>query len=386
MQAAVVTAAARSSRALSAPKRVAVFLPGLFGSTLRNQTGAGTTDIWTRNFCQLNDALVRGYNLLLSPATATDVLDEAVVQIFGKQVPARRYYRALRAMLESHTDFKQPGQLLTFSYDWRKPLPLLLDLLRQKLTHQFGVTYDTNRRARKQSEHQFFLIGHSLGAVVLTVAAYQGVIHPDNVGNLILIAPPLKGSAAAFRALFDGFPLPVVSDVKNAFCFSWAKNRKIAEENLHGTLRQLPTGYQLMPPDSELFVRLGPAPAPFVSPLRSGLFSGVLAQQASAVHLDIAQSVSQMPLAPERVHLLYGNGVPTDQQYQVRQIKNRAGQDDYEMAAVLPQADGDGTVTTLSALYGGQMKPKSKQYAFTVAEHPTICEQKEVLEVIGTLL
>ena len=56
------------------------------------------------------------------------------------------------------------------------------------------------------------------------------------------------------------------------------------------------------------------------------------------------------------------------------------------MVAVLPQADGDGTVTTLSALYGGQMQPKSKQYAFTVAEHGTICEQKEVLRVIGTLL
>jgi pimeloyl-ACP methyl ester carboxylesterase len=386
MREAVPAVAGRSSRALPVPKRVAVFLPGLFGSTLRNRTGAGATDIWSRNFCQLNDALVNNYNLLLSPATETGVLDKAVVQIFGRPVYSRSYHQALLAMLESHDDFRQRGQLLIFSYDWRRSLPLLLNVLRKELSNQFGMSYDSNGRARKQTEHEFYLIGHSLGAVLLMVAVSSGAIHPDNIGNLILIAPPLKGSATAFRALFDGFPLPVVSDVKNAFCFSWSKNRKIAEENLHNTLRQLPAGYLLMPPSSELFVRVGPAPAPFVSPLKSGVFRGKLTKHARAMHRDIAKSVSKIPLPQVRVHVLHGTGVPTDQKYQVRQTVNRAGQNDYEMAVVLPQADGDGTVTTLSALYNGQMQPKSKQYAFTVAEHGTICEQKAVLNVIRTLL
>jgi hypothetical protein len=386
MRGLVAAVAERSSRAQPAPKRIGVFLPGLFGSTLRNQTGAGATDIWSRDFCQLHDTLVTDFNLLLSNATESGILDAAIVQIFGHSIYSRSYYQSLLAILESHQEFKRQGQLLTFSYDWRMSLPRVLELFRRRLTNRFGVTYDSSGRAEKQTEHEFFLIGHSLGAVVLAMAVSSGAVHPDNVGNLILIAPPLKGSAAAFRALFDGFPLPVVSDFKDAICFSWSKNKKIAEENLHSALRQVPTGYQLMPPSSELFIRFGSNPAPFVNPLNMGVFSQALAQQASAIHLEIAKSVSQIPLSQERVHVLYGTGVSTDHQYQVRTTVNRAGQNDCEMVAVLSQVDGDGTVPTLSALYDGQMQSRSKCYAFTLAEHATICEQKDVLKVIRTLL
>jgi hypothetical protein len=83
LQGVAAAATVRPAPAWQAPKKVAVFSPGLFGSTPRNQTGTGTTNIWTRDICQLHDALLKRYNRMLFRATRIDVLEEGVLAFLG---------------------------------------------------------------------------------------------------------------------------------------------------------------------------------------------------------------------------------------------------------------------------------------------------------------
>jgi len=106
-------------------------------------------------------------------------------------------------MLEKHADFAKPGALAACSYDWRQDWNAILSAFRRTLIARFKVHYDSRGRALR-SGRSFYLIGHSMGALLTFLAVARGLIHQDDIAQVILLAPPFRGSPFAYYRICEG--------------------------------------------------------------------------------------------------------------------------------------------------------------------------------------
>lgn len=169
--------------------KILVFVPGVMGTAFRY---AGTT-VWPPNLGHL----IFGYGQL-------DRLLHAKVQLAGviRQVGIKPVYRRLL------DDFQQCGfqtgsfekRLVEFEYDWRQPNDVTAMHLAEKLdvvTHCF-----------RRENHEIYLIGHSMGGLILRYLLESGVYADrtwmQSVRWCMTLGTPHLGSPLALHYLQGG--------------------------------------------------------------------------------------------------------------------------------------------------------------------------------------
>jgi pimeloyl-ACP methyl ester carboxylesterase len=388
LQSALESAALAPSivRGQAQPKKAVLFIPGIMGSSFR----VGTREVWSRDVLELWHTLVRNPPLLALPeATATAILDLAVIPAWRD----RDYYQKI---LHIHHKIPtlQAAVMSPFSYDWRQDFGLILQRFEEKLRSEFGVHYEDGR-ARRQTEWEFYVMGHSMGALVALLAAHRRLIHPENIRKLILIAPPLAGSPEIFRFTFNGVPL-IDEYVKHLVeCFMWGIFSK--EDNLHDVIAARQCTYNLTPPKAVDFLSLpgrsgGSSGRMRTNPFRDGAVAQPFDTTAQRNHLEIREALLGLPqkLKKDDVHLLYGDNRPTPEIYDVRRTTRPDGRQSYTLMGVLDPAPGDGSVTVRSACYlhdpGVNVDSLLTKAPFSDIEHATICEDSKVHEYLEGVL
>lgn len=192
---------------LPVDKRPAIiFLPGLYGSFLRDVTTKKRIFITADEAMGGTDTLSLYQKELQTPAGPTlekdGVLDTVVVipgiyeiDVYGQMLTA------LRAI---------PGhQVIPFDYDWRKDISLALANLDQLV-----------KKLHAQGVKQIDLVGHSGGAYIALYYAGYGTQTPESatlnwsgatqIRRLALMGGPFKGGFIIFHDMNRGADLPMI--------------------------------------------------------------------------------------------------------------------------------------------------------------------------------
>jgi len=207
------------------PRRPVIFIPGVFGSRLKD----AKTDrvVWGNAvsfFAKLYRPSRPGKDLLDLPIDAEDPLgnrDGLVPDGPIEKVAGHEYYlRLIRALRDAggfvpgEIHAPRPGaDLYAFDYDWRRDLP--------ETAAALGAAIDRVLAARGDPAGKVDLVTHSLGGLVAryyvrhgghdTLAGdpasptFEGAAH---VGTVILVGTPNEGTLDALRSLLEGERVP----------------------------------------------------------------------------------------------------------------------------------------------------------------------------------
>src|SRR5215470_14092110 len=239
------------------PINVAVVIPGIMGSCLEYRKSGSAEPIWSESFLDnykrlANKPAVFKYNEK-DPAMAPRLMkffSLFTLPKVGWHVWRTSLFGGLLNYLKSHRDFSHQQGVVEFPYDWRAKIETTARELRNSLNSSYGVQIHRSRQPVQLS-----IITHSMGGLVARVALVDGHIDPSNIRRIVHIAPPLMGSANAFRSLFGGGALPFLNEFV-AFCHG-QKNGRLALNNLREVMASFPSMYQLMPPRSNKFLDIG---------------------------------------------------------------------------------------------------------------------------------
>jgi hypothetical protein len=142
--------------------------------------------------------------------------------------------------------------------------------------------------------------------------------------------------------------------------------------------------YELMPPESKHYVyELGINE--WTNPLTSGFLNTAHAGTAKGLHDEILQTIRQLPLGPDRFHIMFGDSHQTDIHYYAERRTGEPGPA-YKIVTALPLEHGDGTVWRESAVYYQKLVGRVTPHRFLFEQHATMCNSTKVLEVLRTLL
>lgn len=169
-----------------------LFIPGIKGTELVDPNAPGHPTLWPAP-----DGLPG--NMVDDPqAFALEVGSHA----HGTTAlqPGRVISRIAAPLLHALRAQRAPAPVLTFGYDWRRPLE---HSARQLLTFMQEVTA-REQAAGRSGELQF--VTHSMGGLLLRSAlALRNRHHPfDGIGRVVFIAPPFRGSLGTTFALVAG--------------------------------------------------------------------------------------------------------------------------------------------------------------------------------------
>jgi hypothetical protein len=349
----------------------ALVVPGIMGSCLRYE--ATNQDLWTEDFDANYHRLVRNSALFTygERAQPTGILKN--IRLF-RWLSVKDLYGRLLKFLGGHPDFNHPGGVIEFPYDWRGDLNDTADLLGHSLRERFGPSPD-------DWPCRITPVTHSMGALVVRIALAKGVVPMSKVRRIVHIAPPLMGSAAAFRSAYHDIRLPLASMM---FDWVWRMNSGLARQHLLEVMRTFPSVYQLMPPEHELYLYCGSGGNENPLQAAHSVITPQMKLAAKTAHDAIKASVDVIARSNVPVHTIRGVSLrrATDALYKV--FVGNAG---YEILEPLPygHATGDSTVTADSASYGGQDATPDVRDVLNV-EHAEMCNAQTVVENLRTIL
>lgn len=372
-------------------QRLALFLPGIMGSTLAQQSRSGTVDLWTDSVISNYRTLVKNPNLLRydgNAATPTGVLECATCF----SVPVARYYSGILKTLKANRSYDSASGVCILPYDWRRSILKTLPDVRDRLGTQFKIHYDSAGTALKLPNTTIDIIGHSMGALICLLIVSQQLVHPDNIRSLTLIGPPLYGAASAFRSTFDSVNLPFLEDWVKLF---WARSKELAIDTLHGVLASFDSVYELMPPETIPFVSVGSSVQrthPFTSAKMSATSNARTlpidkVKSAISTHEAISTGIKRLNLPKNKVHLILGLGLPTDTGYSVAEKASSVpGWHRFILVPPPTSGTGDGTVAYDSSNPLDQLSDRATVYTFPKVRHSRLCDDSSSVEVINKIL
>ncbi|MBI3449767.1 MAG: hypothetical protein HY049_12730 [Acidobacteria bacterium] len=207
------------------PRRAVVFIPGVFGSRLRDSiTGRVVWGNAVSFLAKLYRPSHPGKDLLDLPIDADDPLrnrDGLVPDGPIEKVAGHEYYLKLIRALRDAGGFvpgdihdPRPGaDLYAFDYDWRRDVP--------ETAAALGAAIDRVLSARGDPGGKVDLVAHSLGGLVAryyvrhggrdvlagepSAPTFAGAPH---VGTVILLGTPNGGTLDALRSLLEGERVP----------------------------------------------------------------------------------------------------------------------------------------------------------------------------------
>lgn len=194
-----------------------IFLPGIKGTTLVNTNRADYDTIWSAIQSQYEDLDLLELSFDENNL-GYDVWPQSLIR--PGQIEGLVYSEFLR-------DIKTDKPIYLFNYDWRQNSQHNAERLKQFMT-MLSAKSEASERFDKPIKN-FDMIAHSHGVNVLRQFTKQYGF--DDVGNIILAAPPLRGSLDTIDAILTG---------EGVFPGVRAKVRKLIR-TFPGALELLPT-------------------------------------------------------------------------------------------------------------------------------------------------
>ena len=332
-----------------------VFVPGIMGSELRLQ-GRGSNGIvsdqfvWGEDFVEVLWNLARCPEVLGSPdLVATSVIREVRLGRFK----VREIYGPLLEFCTSTKGLQlvEGRSLYPFAYDWR------LDL-----------TGTARRLAAlvEQVPGPVFIVAHSLGGLLTWIMLNLGGPAAARVRGVFGIACPFGGSAKAFTTLMLHPNLGPVSDWLCYLFHLFSPDKRV---RLMDALKSMYSMYQLLPPMTEkILLQSGGIQ-------RSALeaFRGPRDERMVEAALNVHQSLTAIPLVLTTG--VYSTQLPTPWLLAVNE--------NWIPVASGMKAEGDGTITSASALAGSG---DNVAFRGVGAEHTRLCSRKDVHEALRSFL
>jgi len=350
-------------------RRVAIFAPGIMGSSLTHQG----VSIWS-------DDLQNNYEMLANLAAAftggPDYAQTSIIRRFryGPVPLATVYERILKELRQIFA-----SELLEFSYDWRQSVQQHPGALRRLLAAR-GVAFDSDGRMSGASP-DFYLIGHSLGGLVLLLSVLRGIVAPEKVARLILIAPPLAGSPNAFERLCGNVGLPWFS------LYLWGFSRENKKRRIREALQAMPGLYALLPKVDDPFLLISKkAHLTFLRdyrkthPAKESIFTKAPWSEVISLQNELQAGLRTLPIPKERFRVIYSKS-------DTNTSESLFAGDPSRPCAVVKAGvtSGDGTVGWKSALYRGQVDTLAISME-VAGDHYTLCESKWVIKALRLAL
>jgi pimeloyl-ACP methyl ester carboxylesterase len=341
------------------------------GSVLR----LGGEEVWSKDPKRSYRTLVDNPSLLRYTPGATVEVPQ-VLDAFRKY--GVNWLPLYTSLIETLQGRFSPSQLLLFAYDWRQDVRVSVRQLRERVVQQFRLQHDASGRAMRHPEYAFDVLGHSQGGLIAFLAVARGVIHPDNIRSVTLLGAPIGGAPRAFRSLFHDVDLP---GLDTAIWWWWGKDRALAAEHLLKVVRTFPSLYQQMPPSSERYV-FDERSRQLINPLDEQVIEAHHVKVARELHAEVADAVAHSPAFGARLRIIHVDNLPTDVHYYA--TSDAAG---YRFTWPPDlRANGDETVTQLSALYRHQLERLGQADPQLSIQHHKLCEDPKIIQLIQTIL
>ncbi len=273
-----------------------------------------------------------------------------------------------------------------FAYDWRQDLLITAADLGRWLNANHQFECDQHGNQAENQDVSLNIIAHSMGGLVAVLAMLKGHIHPKNVYQLICIGTPFRGAPDAFRAIYGPGHLPGMRWVNHFVNFR--RDRRACRTALLNTFRTFPSIYQLLPPDSDAFVRLRDDGR--IHPLKEGSpvpippIAYAAARDAHDLLANLEPFLNQYSVP---YHFIYSSAARSSQDtpdHFDASVTSSMGSLVYSGVRIRSYVDGDGTVPVDSA--SCQDRHGSNRLYIPGVPHIAMCNNRNVVEVVKNLL
>jgi hypothetical protein len=309
---------------------IVAIVPGIMASTLTQ----GSSTLWSNNMLD-NYQMIRKNSSLLQwvGKAATAKLWQRVELKPIPFVGLSLWSRTLKYFV------KQNVTIVECPYDWRQSLQDSARNIVELLKSSQGITQSLAEPAPGDVT-KFDLVSHSMGGLVIRAAIGMHFLHPSWIGKILHLAPPLRGSPAAFRCVVDQTTLPALNEFLRLVHL---RNYRQFKRVVYDVFRSFPSIYELMPPQSVNFLYANSG-----QPMNMGSVTQLdqrLVAAAQTTHKYIAAAELILMNAGIPVSVIYtslNNNDKTDFGY-------RFDSQAFSIEEVYVSQNGDGTVHSDSA-------------------------------------
>ncbi len=361
-----------------------VLIPGIMGSRLRLAAAAGDRLLWHEDALNSLEGLL-GNPALIQLGSGDGVEPDGVLvemELWPGGI-SKSFYGLMRRKLCDRAE-KDGGRYEEFSYDWRKSLFETAEALGGWLSDALGYVSDAEGRQQPAGRRELNIVGHSMGGLVAAIALMEGYVNPENVRRLVCIGTPFLGAPAAFRALYEGGPVPFYPWVD--MWVNKGKNKKARRDALKAAMQSFPSVYQLLPHVAANYVRI--VGNGHVNPLRQNVVPGPHVEAALEAHRCLAGlagfveeqlgGMCSVIQAETSRRSFFPRPDDTEHDFKARIGGTLAGSATYERVRVRTRTIGDGTVPAYSSTLGVSTPP----HRVVGVEHGTMCDREEVVDLV----
>jgi pimeloyl-ACP methyl ester carboxylesterase len=309
---------------------VVAIVPGIMASTLTQ----GTSILWSDNMFA-NYQMIRKNSSLLQWAerAATAKLWRRVAFKPIPMIGFSLWSRTLEYFVKQNTT------IVECPYDWRQSLRASARDIIELLKSSQGISQSLAEPAPADAA-RFDMVSHSMGGLLIRTAIGMQLLHPSWIAKILHLAPPLRGSPAAFRSVVDQTTLPVLNEFLKMVHL---RNYRQFKNKVYDVFRGFHSIYELMPPQSTCFLYTNSG-----QPMDIGSVSQLdqrMVAEAKITHRYIAAAEPILINAGIPVSVIYtslNNNDRTDFGYR---FDSRA----FSIDEVYASRNGDGTVHSDSA-------------------------------------
>lgn len=168
-----------------------IFVPGIKGSTLRDEYPVNPETVWSLLHAILPDyerTTLHPYNVKYEAQEPARVMRDQLFGAFYSEI-----IEELRHNLTPQPD--QPVPVFPFAYDWRQPLVTVQEQLRlfvEEVVERTSLLRHYNQDGYTPANGKVHLVGHSMGGMI--VAGFLAQAGWNRVDRVATIASPFRGS------------------------------------------------------------------------------------------------------------------------------------------------------------------------------------------------
>ena len=348
-------------------ERIVVLVPGILGSTLRDNAGGW---IWSDNFYQNYKALLANPGLLSWKGVRANA---------HLLKTARFSFCNLMSLWGAVEGISYPADIsrrLYFGYDWRQSNIDSAADLATTLTSVLNLP--VSEPPNGNEERRFTFIMHIMGGLVVRIAVAKRLIDPAWIDRLIHIGSPLYGAQAVFNTLFGGGSiLPLLSFLVTA---RRLKNRDAFFDFLQECLQTCPSVYELLPRKQIPYLHYSMIERR--NPLNENHLNAEFKGYAINAHTLLDEASAMLKSANVlsfTIHTISHPSRKTEIEFRVNAHSNG-----YRVIEVTGKtAEGDGTVPRESACGDLTFDKPSPVYGVT---HAAMCNDPSVGAILQSIL
>lgn len=362
----------------TAAERFAIIVPGILGSALTYATGERHDEIWSANFFANYQLLSSNPSVLewTGKRAQATLIESASFSLLFPFITRSLWGETLQWLERARTF--APKRVVRYGYDWRASLLETAEHFGRDLGALAGASLVAPRPA---GAPPFVFLTHSMGGLLVRIAAGLALLHPSWIDRIVHLGSPLLGSPVAFRTAYGRGGLPFLYELIAAVR---GKSRFTYLENLRRSFETFPSLYQLFPPAEVPILYRGPL-TPRTNPLDERVMSDTARAYALQAHAALREADRVFDASRTPVHLVYTNNLETARTELEYAVDTAGGAvQRYVVGGVYgSSAAGDGTVPDYSA---SASRGDVHRYPVAGVEHASLCNSPRVTALLGGIL